>query len=82
DGEKPKKYTKKDKLYSFKIYSNENSEWVCGTHCGFYIGSVRNSFISNKMDMFYDNVENVDEIVGTHFPSTFSVEHIVALQWA
>ncbi|ELP89402.1 hypothetical protein EIN_389870 [Entamoeba invadens IP1] len=79
---KPKKYTKKDTMYSLKMYSDDNEEFVVGSHCGFYVGATRNSFISNKMPLFYNGIDNVDEIVGMHFPNTFTVSRVCALVWS
>ncbi|GAB1224452.1 hypothetical protein ENUP19_0203G0002 [Entamoeba nuttalli] len=77
----PTKITKKDKVYSLKVYSNDNDEWVIGTHCGFYVGASRNSFISNKLKMFYDGDITSDSLTGSHFPTTFDVSQVIAIQW-
>ncbi|KAL7712700.1 TLDc domain-containing protein [Entamoeba marina] len=78
---KPIMFKKKDKIYSLKVYSHDNDQWLIGIHCGFYIGTTTNSFISNKFNAFYECSLSPDLFTGSYFPSTFSVNRVLALRW-
>ncbi|KAL7715746.1 TLDc domain-containing protein [Entamoeba marina] len=78
---KPIMFKKKDNIYSLKVYSHDNDQWLIGTHCGFYIGTTKNSFISNKFNAFYDCTLSPDLFTGSYFPTTFSVNRVLALRW-